>query len=667
MVTEEKRNADQNVKALLEKENGAKGAVLEDLRFISENMEKGKFSKREFLCGELYDYIERIDLEGKKAPIFGRNVTVSAEFPDAAFVLLNQVLSYENAPLGKWPTKKETPVWRQVNVNLSTAKSSDTPFEEIGSVVAVKENKVEEKAALLRELLASNLVERASLLAKYDKPDDAFEGFDFYHGAEKNHAYAEYPAKWHRLRNEKLCDFSAMLTAQDQKILDQLVKLLTQDDKTMGRTVCDLGSDKARKDFYDKVLLPYVKAVRDADLTKDRIPAFTKAKEAYLAQEKVVTDLQASLSKLQKAFLKNDRDEKLQNKNLRVAQAEIEHAQKDKELAETARKPLQEEQTAAEKEMNDLLDQMDEVGAAAQKAKNEWNRYNDTVRTGFDQERELRASVGGMTKLLNKKKYEAVMEQADKLQQEAIEAQEKAPAAEKKMKELAAQYDELAQVKDKIQAKIENINDKLSNFNKTVVNANAILNRRNEEVEQIKFSLESVAKEKASLLESWKKEQGDDQRVLLDMDFIADLLSKDAKKVEKREAQNPWISKKYAQEQEKLCVLAADLHKAFAEASGCLAANLATLAQVLGYWKKDDQKIEFDAADREEALPFIWQSFSLFMPMLAVTLPSVGELFADVKKPGLMGLLAVADADKAPAENMIGAIYRGRKAVVFED
>ena len=83
----------------------------------------------------------------------------------------------------------------------------------------------------------------------------------------------------------------------------------------------------------------------------------------------MVTDLQASLSKLQRAFLKNDRDEKLQNKNLRVAQAEIEHAQKDKELAETARKPLQEEQTAAEKEMNDLLDQMDEVGAAAQKAK----------------------------------------------------------------------------------------------------------------------------------------------------------------------------------------------------------------------------------------------------------------------------------------------------------
>ena len=62
-------------------------------------------------------------------------------------------------------------------------------------MIASKAKTAEEKENLLRELIANNVVERAILLSAYDKPDDAFQSFDFYHGEEKNHAYAEYPAK----------------------------------------------------------------------------------------------------------------------------------------------------------------------------------------------------------------------------------------------------------------------------------------------------------------------------------------------------------------------------------------------------------------------------------------------------------------------------------------
>ena len=152
----------------------------------------------------------------------------------------------------------------------------------------------------------------------------------------------------------------------------------------------------------------------------------------------------------------------------------------------------------------------------------------------------------------------------------------------------------------------------------------------------------------------------------MDLDFVKELLSKDAKVSEKRIAQNPWFNQKYQKEREKLFALALELHQAFVGASECCNANLATLAQVWGYWKKDKEKINFHQADREETAPILWQTLFLFVPMIAVDLPNVGELFADTKKTGLIGLLALDNADSTAPQKVIGAIYRSRKAIAFK-
>ena len=664
MATEEKMSVEQILKALHEKEVAEKGKCQEDVGFVSNSIEKGTFSPRDFLGGDLLRFAENIDPESKKMPSLGKNVDFAEKDEAVSFLELNEIMSLESAPLGKWPAKGQIKFWEQCDVNLSVRKGSGEAFVETGKILAAKEKTEEEKMAVLRELLASNIVEKASVLASYDKPDDAFQSFDFYHGEQKNHAYAEYPAKWHRIRDDALGEYYTWMCSYDPKALEKICKSLNQD-KTLGQVAVSLSNEVERKEFYEKVILPYVKALRDADLAKDRMPAYTKARDAFLAQKKVVLDLQASLGRLQLQLLRNWKEERMQMKSLRGVEAEIEHSKKDSETAEETRKPLQDKRNEVTKELNEVLEKMEEIGAKAQEARDEWTRYNEVIRTGFDKELELRNSVNGVMKLLNKKKYDAVMEQADQCQKEAIEAQEKAPAAEKKMKELSGQYSDLSARRAQLQTAQDSILDKLSQINKTINNASTLIARKKEELDLINHSLEAIRKERKEIVDDWSKETGDDKRIIMDPEFLKDLLSKDEKVAGKRAAENPWFSQKYQKEREKLFTMALELTKAFMEASECVAANLATLSQYFGFWKKGNDKIVFHDADKEDTVPFLWQTLAMFMPMIAVEGSSVSSLFTDAKKAGLLGLLVVDGAEKTKPQELIGELYRSRRAVIF--
>ncbi|MBP5281503.1 MAG: hypothetical protein J6Z22_03295 [Lachnospiraceae bacterium] len=661
MAEENKMEMDDVLKSLYEKESEAKGKYLEDVKFLYESVQKGTYSKRDFLCGVLCEYIE-----GGSDASLGKNVALEGKDEEAVYVLLNQILSLENAPLGKWPGKEELKLWQQVDVNLAIQKGKDEAFEEAGKVIAASEKTDAEKEAVLKELLANAVVEKASLLANYDKPDDAFESFAFYHGEEKNHAYAEFPAKWHRIREDRLNDYGMLMTAATDAPIRKLCKDLEAQEKTMGLLAASISDNAQKKEFYDKVLAPMIKSFREDEVGKERLPKYSKAREEFLAQKKIVTDMQVNLDKLSKELFKNWQEEKLRTKSLRAAEAEIEHAKKDAEYAEASREPLRDQRDKAVSDMNEFMDKLDEMGAAAQAAKIEWTRLNDIIRTGFDKEQELRGSVNAMTKLLSKKKYDSVMEEADKYQKEAIEAQEKAPAAEKKMKELAMEYDKFAMKRDKLQKDQEAASEKLASVTKVVNGARQVIAKKEEEADQLRHALESVKKEKETILEIYSKESGEDQRVLLDMDFVKDLLSKDAKVREKKEAENPWMSQKYQKEREKLFTLALALQKAFVEASECCMANLATLSQYWGFWKKGNEKITFHQADLDDTTPSLWQTLFLMVPVVELELSGVAETLRDAKKAGLTGMMVVDCDGKLAPVKVLGATYRCRRAVSFK-
>ncbi len=81
--------------------------------------------------------------------------------------------------------------------------------------------------------------------------------------------------------------------------------------------------------------------------------------------------------------------------------------------------------------------------------------------------------------------------------------------------------------------------------------------------------------------------------------------------------------------------------------------------------KKDGKAIAFHEADREETVPFLWQTLFLSVPALAISLPNVAERFADAKKPGLYGTVVLETSAKTGPEKVIGVLYRGRNALDF--
>ena len=662
-MAESGMGAEQILKALRDREAQEKGKYLADVEHVYEGFQRGTFSKREYLCDELSRFVEQIDLEKEEAPKPGRSLPFEEKSEEERFLLLNQILSPGSAPLGKWPGEEERKLWQQVDVNLAVRKGSGEAYDEVGKALAAGKKTKAETQELLKDLLAGNLVEKAGLLASYDKPDDAFESFDFYHGGEKNHAYAEYPAKWHRLKEDRINEYSMLLVSGEDAFLKEICRELTKDERAMEHLAADVSTKEERKEFFEKEIAPMVAAYRAANVSEERLPRYAKAREAFLAQKKVVEELQAELGTLQQDFLKNWKEEKLRTKNLKEAEAEIEHGKKDIQTAETAREPLLKDRNEIEADLEEVTKKLEETAAAAQAAKNDWTHNNDIVRTGFDRELELRNSVGGLAKLFSKKKYDAAMEQADQMQTEAIKAQEKASEAEKKMKELTAEYDELAGRETRIRSAREALMEKLAQINKTINGAKQVITRREEEKEQLNQALEAVKKEREGILERWSKETGEDQRTMLDIAFVEELFSGDAKLADKRRAEHPWLSGRYQKERETLFALAVEFQKAFIEASGCCMENLATLAQYWGAWKKDGENIVFHEADREETVPSLWQTLFLLVPLAEASLPTLAETFVDAKKPGLYGMLTVEGSEKLAPESVIGAMYRGRSAL----
>lgn len=88
------------------------------------------------------------------------------------------VLKPERTPLGKWPSMYPLALMQQVAVNLTAGDGIEHPerYEYLPSdIMSVNGPPGTGKTTLLKDVIASNIVKKAIVLAKYDDPDEAFE------------------------------------------------------------------------------------------------------------------------------------------------------------------------------------------------------------------------------------------------------------------------------------------------------------------------------------------------------------------------------------------------------------------------------------------------------------------------------------------------------------
>ena len=705
----------------------------DDIRFVLEELRNGGLEKSSFMGKDIIKYITVLEEEGKEKSDRIDLVNPKCQGKQEYLNQVNKILSVENAPLGKWPSKFMPAFMQQVAINLAIKKGSSDLFGVNGNIFSVNGPPGTGKTTLIKEIVVSNIIERAILLSKYEKPDDAFDEHDFLYGTQVNEryksVYSKYITHWYSLKDDKINDYSMLVTSCNNAAVENISKELPKDmkkdlepsendskelknllksvselfdvkmsnvcettrdketyqdiyftkyaqnlfgengSKVWGLIAAPLGKKSNINNFYYNVLNNLIwDFYVDKDMIAYRLSSYKKAKKQFEEQLKLVKNMQIVLKKVGDLI-----DEK--------AKAEVEEKQRcldgnkaievNKKIIEKTRKVVSELEEEEKEQLNSVKSceeiwnqEVEELHLKEEEIK----RTKDKIKESLEKEIATRGSVGIITKLFVKAKYEAVMKLADEYKQDAEEQKQLLNNLEKEViegkekiyhKELLVQ-----QQKEKCQEirimieKEKNIVSEKENYNKAIEKK---INETREKTIQIQKKCQNE-------MLKFTRSEGIDFGVIIDEKFIEKILSENIEVATKAQVENPWFTQRYNREREKLFYYAMRLNKEFVLSSSHCRDNFNTLSQYWGLKMGDDnKKIKFHERDKEKFVPALFQTLFLLVPVLSSTFASVGTLMKDVKKPGSIGMLVVDEAGQAQPQMAIGALYRSRRAIIVGD
>ena len=134
-------------------------------------------------------------------------------------------LSPDKFPMGLWPSKYRPGLMQQIAINIATSYEKD--------IFSVNGPPGTGKTTLLKEIIASNIVQRAKLLSKYRAPDDVFKTKACKLCCPSDTAHCV----WYELENKSndICKYSIIVASNNNAAVENLSKELPKaitDDKT---------------------------------------------------------------------------------------------------------------------------------------------------------------------------------------------------------------------------------------------------------------------------------------------------------------------------------------------------------------------------------------------------------------------------------------------------
>jgi hypothetical protein len=161
-------------------------------------------------------------------------------------------------------------------------------------------------------------------------------------------------------------------------------------------------------------------------------------------------------------------------------------------------------------------------------------------------------------------------------------------------------------------------------------------------------ALEEESEECRKILDRYRQRPGS---LLPDGEWLDD---RDA-----RERQAPWTDEEWNEARTELFFAALDLHRAFlVHAAKPMRESLDGTIDILSGRTPADLSSEATLA--------AWQALFLLVPVVSTTFASVSRLFRRLG-PEALGWLAVDEAGQATPQNVVGALWRCRRAVVVGD
>lgn len=596
---------------------------------------------------------------------------------------VHEILHVKNAPLGKWPSRFSSAFMQQTAINLAIKKGKTPLFQENGEVFSVNGPPGTGKTTLLKEIIVSNIVERSALLAQYEDPEDAFERHSFLHGPKAGHAYSQYTRHWYSLKNEKIHDYSVLVTSCNNAAVENISKelplgsgilkdlkplegdsqeakaalsevsglfdftrpletecyekkrveypdiyftyyaqKLLQEKDAWELVAASLGRRKNIRDFYQAVLWPMRWDFYLSNPAEERLENYRKARAQFLEQEKLVRGMQEELGRvcdLAVDKIRGRQERKRAQEAYEAASARSVDEKKERMRHLEALEKALSEQSGICEALLREQERAEQNRKALEAQKQEEEKKAAALRLEAFQ---VLQAVGKRPLLVGKAAYDQKLQYAKKA---AEEYDRQAEAAEEKKREIGCALTEAE------------------------AGCNAAAAR-----------LSAAQRETAELQAkraAWQREEEEAERQLQE------------KKQRKEAAEKACRTQ---EEQYEAARKALDdgmeLNKAFLLASKSCRDNLTSLAHYWGLQPGDEkERIVFHQEDREACVGALYQTLFLLVPVISTTFASVGTFLRDVKEQGSIGTLIVDEAGQAQPQMAAGALYRSRRAVIVGD